>query len=420
METLGLTAAQIQAGGAYWTAREIAQQPQMWPEVERRVTADARLAGFLAPLLANPELRVVLTGAGTSSFIGECLAPALTRSGARRAAAIASTDIVSCPASSLAPSIPTLMVHFARSGNSPESVAALELGEHRVERCAHLIVTCNAEGNLYRRAGTMRNAHVLLLPEASNDQSFAMTSSFTSMLLAAAGALRLMPTDGTRSARLSPLAIHVLTSCLPVITSLVRAQFERVVYLGSNELKGLAREAALKMLELTDGRVVSLAEAPLGFRHGPKTVVNGSTLVVVFLSNDAHTRRYDLDLLAELRRDCVAGRVIAFSAQAHDSHPDTVVLGDGGANDRKHTDSHSAAHGTGADGFDASAEDPGKHQAPAALSDLELCLPYAVFAQSLAMLRSLSLGLSPDRPNFAGTVNRVVQGVSIYPYGKAR
>ena len=245
METLGLTAAQIQAGGAYWTAREIAQQPQVWPEVERRVTADAQLASFLAPLLANPELRVVLTGAGTSSFIGECLAPALTRSGARRAAAIASTDIVSCPASSLAPSIPTLMVHFARSGNSPESVAALELGEHRVERCAHLIVTCNAEGNLYRRAGTMRNAHVLLLPEASNDQSFAMTSSFTSMLLAAAGALRLMPTDGTRSARLSPLAIHVLTSCLPVITSLVRAQFERVVYLGSNELKGLAREAAL-------------------------------------------------------------------------------------------------------------------------------------------------------------------------------
>jgi tagatose-6-phosphate ketose/aldose isomerase len=260
----------------------------------------------------------------------------------------------------------------------------------------------------------------LLLPEASNDQSFAMTSSFTSMLLAAAGALRLMPTDGTRSARLSRLAVLVLTSWLPLITSLVRAQFERVVYLGSNELKGLAREAALKMLELTDGRVVSLAEAPLGFRHGPKTIVNGSTLVVVFLSNDAHTRRYDLDLLAELRRDCIAGRVIALSSQAGDSHPDTVVLSDSGATDREHTDGNQAAHGTVADGFDVSAEDPGMHQAPAALSDLELCLPYVVFAQSLAMLRSLSLGLSPDRPNSAGTVNRVVQGVSIYPYGKAR
>jgi tagatose-6-phosphate ketose/aldose isomerase len=389
MEMLGLTAAQIEAGGAYWTAREITQQPQLWPEVERRVAADAQLASFLAPLLANPEMRVVLTGAGTSSFIGQCLAPALTRSGAPRAAAIASTDIVSCPESSLTPRAPTLMVHFARSGNSPESVAALDLGEHRVERCAHLIVTCNAGGSLYRRAGSMRNAYALLLPEASNDQSFAMTSSFTAMLLAAAGALRLMPTDGTRSARLSRLAMHVLTSWLPVITSLVQAQFERVVYLGSNELKGLAREAALKMLELTDGRVVALADAPLGFRHGPKTILNGNTLVVVFLSNDAHTRRYDLDLLAELQRDRVAGRVIALSSQAEDSYPDTLVL-------------------------------PGTHQAPVALSDLELCLPYVVFAQTLATLRSLSLGLSPDKPNSAGTVNRVVQGVSIYPYGQTR
>ena len=54
------------------------------------------------------------------------------------------------------------------------------------------------------------------------------------------------------------------------------------------------------------------------------------------------------------------------------------------------------------------------------LTDLELCLPYAVFAQALAMLRSLSLGLSPDNPNAAGTVNRVGQGVTIYPYGATR
>ena len=47
-------------------------------------------------------------------------------------------------------------------------------------------------------------------------------------------------------------------------------------------------------------------------------------------------------------------------------------------------------------------------------------LLYVVFAQMLATLRSLSLGLSPDQPNSAGTVNRVVQGVSIYPYGKTR
>jgi tagatose-6-phosphate ketose/aldose isomerase len=169
-----------------------------------------------------------------------------------------------------------------------------------------------------------------------------------------------------------------------VLASLVHARFERVVYLGGNELKGLAREAALKMLELTNGAVVSISDSPLGFRHGPKTFLNGSTLVVAFLSSDPHARRYDLDLLTELRRDAVARRIIALSSRADDvQHADTVVLGDEAAG----------------------------------LTDLELCLPYAVFAQALAMRYSLSLGLSPDNPNTAGTVNRVVQGVTIYPYG---
>jgi tagatose-6-phosphate ketose/aldose isomerase len=387
MEVLGLNAAQIEAGGAHWTAREIAQQPQLWPEVAQRVAADAKLRAFLAPLLADLQLRLVLTGAGSSSFIGECLAPSLARIGARPVAAIASTDMISCPESSLPATTPTLLVHFSRSGNSPESVAALELAEQRVKRCAHLIVTCNAAGDLYRRAGTMRNAHAVLLPEASNDQSFAMTSSFTGMLLAAAAALRVLPAEYTRIGRIARLGAEVMHTCLPVLRSLVRAGFERVVYLGSNELKGLAREAALKMLELTNGGVVSIADSPLGFRHGPKTILNGNTLVVAFLGNDAYARRYDLDLVTELRRDAVARRIIALASHADRAeHPDTLVLGDDAL----------------------------------ALTDLELCLPFAVFAQALAMLQSLSLGLSPDNPNAAGTVNRVVQGVTIYPYGNAR
>lgn len=78
---------------------------------------------------------------------------------------------------------------------------------------------------------------------------------------------------------------------------------------------------------LTDGRVVSIGESPLGFRHGPKTIVNGSTLVVTLLSNDAYTRQYDLDLLRELRSDGVAGRVVALTARAAEREgPDTIVL----------------------------------------------------------------------------------------------
>jgi tagatose-6-phosphate ketose/aldose isomerase len=383
---LGLTAGQIEAGGAYWTAREIVQQPQLWPQIARLISKDSALARFLAPWPAGGRPRVVLTGAGTSSFIGECLAPSLTQHGWPRAEAIATTDIVASPDSFLLRHVPTLMVHFARSGNSPESVAAMELAAQRIDRCHHLIITCNDRGELYRRAGTFEHAHAVLLPEASNDRSFAMTSSFTGMLLAGAAALQVLPADDARIARLAAIGTQAMDSSAARLLSLVEAKFERVVYLGGKELKGLAREAALKMLELTDGRVVSLADSALGFRHGPKTILNGGTLVVAFLSNDAHARRYELDLLTELRRDAVARRVIALAGRETGAeHADTLVLA----------------------------------EAADALTDLELCLPYAVFAQALAMLRSLSLGLTPDNPNAAGTVNRVVQGVSIYPYGGA-
>jgi tagatose-6-phosphate ketose/aldose isomerase len=432
---MGLTAAQIGAGGATFTAREIAQQPALWAEVARLVGEDRPLAAFLAPLLGNPATRVVLTGAGTSAYIGECLAPALTRDGTSRIEAIATTDIVADPRTWLPRRRPTLLVSFARSGDSPESVAAVALAERLVERCAHLIVTCSEQGELCRRADTMRDTHVLLLPKVLNDQSFAMTSSFTGMLLAGAIALGALPPGEVRIRRLGELAARLLAERGACIGELADAGFERVVYLGSNELKPLAREAALKMLELTDGRVVSIADSPLGIRHGPKTILNARTLVVLFLSNDTHTRRYELDLLRELRSDAVAGRVIALSNREDlPAHRDTLVLAAG-----EHTGAQQSTASapfsetrpfTGSAQFSEAqqstrsapfseaqpfteAERPSE---PERFTDLELCLPYVVFAQWLAMLRSLSLGLAPDTPNAAGTVNRVVQGVTIYPY----
>ncbi len=156
-----------------------------------------------------------------------------------------------------------------------------------------------------------------------------------------------------------------------------------MVYLGSGALKGFAREAALKMLELTDGRVIAAADSTLGFRHGPKTILNGQSLVVVFLCNDPHARRYDLDLASELSRDAVAGRVVTVADAPADGRSFDLLL-------------------------------PPAAGGPA--SDLALCMAYAPFAQALAVLQSLSLGISPDTPNAAGTVSRVVQGVTIYPW----
>jgi tagatose-6-phosphate ketose/aldose isomerase len=386
MNALGLSDTQIDGAGAHWTAREILQQPLIWAQVEALIAGEAaRLSLFLDPLLKLPDLRIVLTGAGTSAHIGACLAPALARTLARRVDAIPTTDLVASPVSYLSADTPTLVVSFGRSGDSPESVAALEIADARLRRCSHLIFTCDAAGALYKRATTAPDSYVMLLPQASNDRGFAMTSSFTGMLLAAALAFNAVPADGARTSALSQLAGQVLPDSLPLLQSLVSENFTRLVYLGSKEFKGLAREAALKMLELTDGKVVAVADAPLGFRHGPKTILNGSTLVVVFVCNDDYTRRYDLDLIGEMRRDAVAGRVVAISARPDPpQHPDDLVL-------------DAARYSTGA-------------------FDLELCLPYAVFAQSLALLRSISLGVRSDNPNAAGTVSRVVKGVSIHPW----
>jgi tagatose-6-phosphate ketose/aldose isomerase len=381
----GLSAAEIEGAGAQWTAREVLQQPEVWAEIERLIAGEAQgLGEFLNPLLARPDGRVVLTGAGTSAYIGECLAPALARMLQRRVEAIPTTDLVASPQSYLSPATPTLLVSFGRSGNSPESVAAVRLADAIVKDCAHLIVTCDGEGALGRFAKKHSRARLVVLPERSNDRSFAMTSSFTGMLLACALVFGAVRGGSTRRLMLEQAAARVLPESLPFLQNLVTRGFERVVYLGSKELKGLAREAALKMLELTDGKVVVLADSPLGFRHGPKTFLNERTLVIVFASNDDYTRQYDRDLITELRRDGVAGRVIALCTRPIDLHSkDDIVLG---------------------------TEDAAK------LSDLELCLPYALFAQSLALLRSLSLRLRPDNPNAAGTVSRVVKGVSIHPW----
>ena len=163
----------------------------------------------------------------------------------------------------------------------------------------------------------MRNACVLLLPDATNDRGFAMTSSFSAMLLAAALAFGALDA-GRRPAARAAAASRSCRVSHALGAALAARRFERVVVLGSNGLRGLAAEAALKLLELTDGRTVAVAESALGFRHGPKTIINDRTLVVVLPSNDAYTRAYDRDLLAELRRDGRAGAIVALAARPAD------------------------------------------------------------------------------------------------------
>ena len=382
MNYLQLDETDLDRDGALWTAREIAQQPQSWirtRELLRRHAAP--IAGFLAPLLAKPDLRIILTGAGSSAFIGECLAPLLMQRLDRRVEAIATTDLLSGPRQYFQCDVPTLLVSFGRSGSSPESVAVVELAEELLRECHQLVFTCNEQGTLYQRCRERRNSLAILLPPETHDRSFAMTSSFTAMMLAASLVFQGPKNAADGVERIARGARQVLEQHNATLQKLAAESYSRVVYLGSNGFKGLSREAALKLLELTDGRVVAAFDSPLGFRHGPKTIVTGDALLVVFMSNDPYTRRYDLDLLRELRSDALAARVIAVTAQIDDAVTQGEYL---------HV----------------------PHLADAA--DGDLYFPYIVCGQLYAFHRSLSLGNTPDQPSNSGTVSRVVRGVTIH------
>ena len=235
----GLTAAELARYGAAWTAREIAQQPDLWLQVAQLVRAQHRTSTDSSRRCSRtPRYAIVLTGAGTSAFIGDCLAPALAvhlRSPRRRGR---DHRFGRRPQLRLAGDTPTLLVSFARSGNSPESVAAVDLAEHIVQRVHHLIVTCNAEGALAACTQRLRNARVVVLPDATNDRGFAMTSSFSSMLLVAALAFGMIA-SGT-VAQLSRAGRAVMAAAHPLAQRLALRRYERVVYLGSNALRGLA------------------------------------------------------------------------------------------------------------------------------------------------------------------------------------
>ena len=296
--------------------------------------------------------------------------------------AIATTDLLSGPQLYLQTDVPTLLVSFGRSGSSPESVAVVDLADRLLRDCHQLVFTCNEQGTLYQRCRQRRNSLAILLPPETHDQGFAMTSSFTSMMLAASLVFHDAGGELENVADIAGSAEALLEHHNGRLRDLAAQPYSRVVFLGSNGLKALAREAALKLLELTDGRVIAAFDSPLGFRHGPKTIITEDTLVFVFLSNDPYTRRYDLDLLRELRADARAGKVIAITAQADDAVAEGEIL---------HV----------------------PHAAQA--RDAELYYPYIVCGQLYAFHRALSVGNTPDQPSHSGTVSRVVRGVIIHP-----
>ncbi|HFX5453067.1 TPA: SIS domain-containing protein [Streptococcus pyogenes] len=381
----------LEALGAAITTKEIKQEPRLWQETmtffeETRDSLDSFLKRVCKSANGN-NVRVIFTGAGTSEYIGNTICPYLKKVGNRQRylfESVASTDLVAAPDYYLVEEETVLLVSFARSGNSPESVAAVNLVNQLVPNSYHLIITCAKDGELAKKAQQDERSYLYLMPEDANDAGLAMTGSFTCMMLAAL----LIFDDANSIAQKEAYVTDMILAGQAVIDQERRLQeladlgFERLVYLGSAGLAKLTQEAQLKMLELTAGQVATLYESSMGFRHGPKSFINDRTLVIGFVNNDAYVRQYDLDMLEEIQADGIALKILAL-LQGRDIN----FSGDQFRLDTRHL-----------------------------LPEAYLTFPMILVAQTLALLTAVTLGNSPDTPSATGTVNRVVKGVTIHPY----
>lgn len=375
-----------------FTATEIHQQPATWKKTIAQIKAQKdELKAFIANVVDNDDYDIILTGAGTSEFVGNALFSYLNKVTNFKAKSYGTTDLVATPENYLSQTKPTLLISFGRSGNSPESVGAVDVADEVCgENLYHLFVTCNKNGALSKAAETRSNAYAINLTDETHDQSFAMTSSYSNMMLATLLFFSLDRIDAA-AAELNDIiecSEAFLENSWDVCKNIAEEyNFNRIVYLGANALKGMAQESALKMLELTAGKVCTMYDTPLGFRHGPKSIIDDNTLTVVYISDNAYSRQYEVDLLKEMSGQRKGNKIAIVASQAY---PELEGLAD-----------YLFVYGN-KDAHD----------------NMYLAFEYILFAQTLALFKSLSYDITPDNPCPTGEVNRVVKGVILYPYKK--
>lgn len=369
-------------GGSCDTIREILQQPWVWRASARRVVESG--------VLGEPPVRkaesIWLSGAGSSVLVGHSVGLSLQKRTGKPCRVVPTTDLVLAADSHFPANAQGLMVSFSRSGASAESFEAVEAVRRVAPGVQHLLVTCNPDGRLISQfAGSDDFSYIALHP-ATCDKGLAMTSSFSSMVLAAQALAFSEDSEAYLliADNLASLAEVVLEQSAGICAWMLRdGGPQRICFLGSGVREGVGREAALKVLEMTDGALPTLAESYLGVRHGPMSFLNDRTAIIFFVSSDPRTRAYELDLISEVQQKGLGHSRVALG---YDLEPVRRLV-------------------------DRCIELPGAE--PRVPDDLmppvDILLP-----QVLALSLSLARGLDPDNPSPRGVINRVAQGVKLH------
>jgi len=377
--------------GLLHTPREIWQQPETWA-LTYRLCADRqsdlldvlRRAGIGRGSTSSPT--VYLVGAGTSDYTGRALAPLLRGRWGCDVWALPSTTLLTDFDEFHRAGREYLWISFSRSGESPEGVALLQRALDRYSQIRHLVITCNPQGPMAQLcARNADRAFALILDEAVNDRGLAMTSSFSNMLLAGqcVGHLDDLAEFGDVVSRMSEAGNKFLPEAAETAAEVTQLGCTRACFVGSGALRAVADECALKVVELSAGKVTTLAETPLGLRHGPMSSVDGQTVFTAFLSTDARRRGYELDLLREIDRKRLGRVRIAVTA----------------SDARDVSDLADSVLSLGLKpGFD----------------DYHRPVLDVMLGQLLGLFASMRCGLKPDQPSPSGTITRVVQPIQLY------
>ncbi len=385
MPSLSSETSLLEELGAVHTYKEINAQPDLWMEIYGQISADKeRISSFLSGSLPGTS-RIILTGAGTSAFIGLSLTPLFNRNFKVHTDSVATTDLLSHPGNYFNDSESIILVSFARSGNSPESTAVTELADKLCKRCIHLIITCDESGRLANYQTNSKKL-VILLPPLSNDKGLAMTGSYSGMLLCGILIAHLWEIEslGKQISILQDYGKKILSKYSEKIREIASVDFKRAVFLGSGPFYGTATESHLKLQELTDGIIICKNETYLGFRHGPKAVTDEYTLVVFIFSNKPYVWQYERDLVLSMKK----GRKPLCTIGIFENAADGLE-------------------------FDLSIRlsDSGNQ-----LDEDFLTVCNIIPAQLLGYYKSLALGLQPDNPSKSGAISRVVEDVNIYKF----
>ena len=347
-----------------YTLPEILQQPLLWPTTVACVRTASEQMNF-TPRLS--EMRVLLTGAGSSAYAASAVALAWPR-----AIAVPTTDLLIDTERYLLDV--GAVISLARSGDSPESAAVVERVRTLAPKIIQLAITCNNE-SLLAHSGL---DSLIVLDPRTNDRSLVMTGAFSNLVLAGISLAQPHAAD-----QQVDLASERTQALLPVLNRecqrIASGLSDRIVVLSSSPLLGWGREAGLKILEMTAGRFPVITETYLGLRHGPMSFIRPNTVVLCLLSSDTTRRLYEVDLIRELRSKRLGYLVGIAGPGEHASEFDDVI--------------------------------------PAALPDApdDLRTPFEILIpQLLGYHLSLRLGLNPDNPSPEGVINRVVQGVKIH------